>query len=371
MTPLPYDTPVQDVILRIENRLGQNPNVREKVSAVLKNGPKAFRVATLFEIVNPGTQEHHHWCLKITSIDRSKTKGWNVKPEKTVSLDSDDSQELHVLSEILKRARAGEFTGQDGEFHLIPASDMQSIKSVLRAAKGANSQQRMRVVSAVLENLDVESVSASEWLKVFAAGSEGVRRTIAISARLADYRAIRNELESLIDQGDEVSESKVQRLLTDNPWLFGSEYSELLSRRSWTRDEKLDFMLRRTADDFLEIVEIKTPLAQPLFRYDPSHDSYAPSRPLADAVGQVIRYVSETERNRDHIIAHDGCDPLKIRARIIVGRDGNSDQRTALREFNAHLHRIEVLTFDQLLRIADRVLSVFEDKLTGTSPPTA
>jgi hypothetical protein len=49
---------------------------------------------------------------------------------------------------------------------------------------------------------------------------------------------------------------------------------------------------------------------------------------------------------------------------VIIGRDGEVDQQKAHRNFNGHLHRIEVLTFDQLLRIADRVLSVFEDKLT-------
>ena len=145
---------------------------------------------------------------------------------------------------------------------------------------------------------------------------------------------------------------------------YSAAYTELIERRNWTRDQKLDFMLRRTADDYLEIIEIKTPFAQPLFRYDASHDSYAASRPLADAIGQVIRYIEETERNRDHIIAHDeGCDPLKIRARVIIGRDGDEGQQTALREYNSHLHRIEVLTLNQLLRIAERVLSVFEDKL--------
>ena len=113
------------------------------------------------------------------------------------------------------------------------------------------------------------------------------------------------------------------------------------------------------------IIEIKTPFTQPLFRYDTSHDSYAASRPLADAVGQVIRYIEETERNRDHILTHDHCDPLKIRARLIIGSHGDKRQQTTLREFNAHLQRIEVLTFDQLLRIAHRVLSVFEDKPAG------
>ena len=37
------------------------------------------------------------------------------------------------------------------------------------------------------------------------------------------------------------------------------------------------------------------------------------------------------------------------------------DQQAALRNLNAHLNRIEVITYDQLLRIADRVLAVFRD----------
>src|SRR5688500_15769378 len=124
MAPLPYETRVEDVIVRIESKLSQNPNVREKVSAVLKDGPRAFRVATLYEIINADTNEHHHWCLKITSIDRSRTRGWSIKPDKTVSLDNDGSSELHILADILQRARDGGFAGQEGRFHLVRASEM-------------------------------------------------------------------------------------------------------------------------------------------------------------------------------------------------------------------------------------------------------
>ena len=54
-------------------------------------------------------------------------------------------------------------------------------------------------------------------------------------------------------------------------------------------------------------------------------------------------------------------------ARAMVGRADVyvAFYEAALRGLNGHLHRIEVLTFDQLVRIADRVLSIFEDKLNG------
>lgn len=76
-------------------------------------------------------------------------------------------------------------------------------------------------------------------------------------------------------------------------------------------------------------------------------------------LGQVIRYIEEVERNRDSILAKDKEDTLKIRARVIIGRSGDDGDRAALRNLNAHLNRIEVITYDQLLGIAARVLAVF------------
>jgi hypothetical protein len=72
----------------------------------------------------------------------------------------------------------------------------------------------------------------------------------------------------------------------------------------------------------------------------------------------VVRHVLDADRNQ--IIARDKEDTLKIRAKLIIGRDGDEAQQHALRRLNGHLHRIEVLTFDQLLRIAQNVLNYLE-----------
>jgi hypothetical protein len=66
----------------------------------------------------------------------------------------------------------------------------------------------------------------------------------------------------------------------------------------------------------------------------------------------------------------DGKDTNKIRAKIIIGRDGNQAQQQALRRFNGHLHRIEVLTFDQLSCIAGRVVSYLEALVPLREPRT-
>lgn len=354
---LAYDVTPGEVQLRIEAKV-RNPNVGRVVSTILRAGPKSFRFATLYEIIDPASQAHHHWCLKLDSIDRTKRQGWVPKPDRSLTLG--EGNELADLARIIQTALSGGLSHDSGEYALIPAA--AQFRSLLKLAKGAESSQRIKVVQAFMQNLDAESILAEDWLRVFEQGEVVVSQTIAASARLVEYRRVRHRLAGLISDGS-VKEQEIQRLLSDHPWLFGSEYSELLERRNWTRDERLDFMLRRTADNYLEVVEIKTPMKEPLFRHDPSHDSYAPGSALSLAIGQVVNYIDAIERNRDGIIAKDGCDPSKIRARIIIGCDGDLNQQAALRNLNGHLHRIEVVTFDQLLRIADRVLAIFSTEL--------
>jgi Domain of unknown function (DUF4263) len=150
--------------------------------------------------------------------------------------------------------------------------------------------------------------------------------------------------------------------------MFGSEYSELLDRRHWTRDEQQDFVVRRTTDGYIELIEIKTPLGgKNLFNPDPSHQTCYPGVELSKVVGQVMNYIEKLDADRHVIRSVDGEDTAKIRAKIIIGRDGDQEQRAALRRYNGHLHRVEVLTFDQLLRIAERVVGYLEALVSPAS----
>src|SRR5690606_32826532 len=82
-------------------------------------------------------------------------------------------------------------------------------------------------------------------------------------------------------------------------------------------------MLRRTVHNFLETIGIKAAPRESLFRYDNSQGLYYLTSKLTTDTARVIRYIEEVERNRDQIIAKDDEDTLKIRARVIVGRDGD------------------------------------------------
>lgn len=237
-----------------------------------------------------------------------------------------------------------------------------SVQNIASLVQKADSSTKSQFIKAIIEDIsDAEDIPV-DLKNAFESGSVKILESISTSARIVHYCRVLDEFKELVANATS-NETQLQHLLQDNPWLFGSEYSELLDRRSWTRDDRLDFMLRRTVDGYLEIVEIKTPFTDSLFRYDRSHDSYFPSAELSKVIGQVMRYIEEIERDRNSIIAHDGYDPLKVRARIIIGQNGSTEEQKALRNFNAHLTQIEIITFDQLINIGKRVLDVFKDTL--------
>ena len=356
MGMLGSENTLDDIKVRIQESY-KNPNVGKITQVVLKEGPQAFRIATLMEIINPKTKELHHYSLKIDHINSIK-KGWFHKPEKSVRLEGNDPNEIEKLFKFLSAVYKDSFGDVTGDMHIISGSEYAKIENVLEAIPNIADNDKLQLVGSILSHLDSEASSFGDFVSALQGSKSETLHHLAAASKMIEYSHAMNKLKLLVEDAS-TSEATFQKQLEQNPWMFGSEYSEILPRKTWTRDDRLDYMLRKTVDEYLEIVEIKTAFSESLFLHDNSHDSYYPSSKLSTVLGQVTRYIEEVERNRDSIIAIDGSDPLKIRARIIVGRDGNKEQQKALRNFNAHLHRIEIITYDQLIKIAERVLNMF------------
>lgn len=354
---IPYSTSPEEIKVLIKNSV-QKENIGAIHQVTLKEGPRTFKFATIMEIIDPSTNETHHYTLRIDSVDRFKA-GWFGKPNKSLSLSSDDGNEISRLRDFLIAELSGKLKSDEDELHIISSTEFTKLQNLLNYLPDLTSSDQLQLVKTILSNIKSNEINTKNLLQIFDESSGELVKSIGIAAKLIDYKNAYNELSELVSK-NEKSEHKIQKFLESNPWMFGSEYSELLERRKWTRDENLDFMLRRTSDSFLEIIEIKTPNENELLKFDNSHNSYYPSSELSKVIGQVLNYIEKIDRERDSIISKDDCDPLKIRAKIIIGRDGEKTQQDALRSLNSHLHRIEIITFDQLLRIAERVLNIFE-----------
>ena len=363
-------TPEAAAALLIRSTLvdkSRNPDLDTVNSVVFKDGPKVRKLASLTNIIDRSTGEFHHDAVTIETFKKRKGE-WGFVVEHSITLSSEDDDEIQKLLDFLAAVRGGSVPKKSGDYVVVaaPASnaDRAALQELLNKLSASG---RIDVLAEVLENVHHDSGMLSELLDR-AAKHPQLFAEAAAALNLATYKAAVDTLQGLIASKGKVLEAEFQRLLKENPWMFGSEYSEILDRRKLTRDEQQDFVVRRTTDGYIELIEIKTPLeGRPLFRHDESHNSFYAGSELSRVVGQVQNYLEKLDRARDTIFANDGEDTTKIRAKIIIGCDGDKDQQNALRRFNGHLHRIEVITFDQLLKIAQRVLDYLEGALRPNS----
>jgi len=302
------------------------------------------------------TQEFHHNSVTIDTFEHTKAD-WKRRPSRQLTLTDENDNEILALqmflSSVLDQAlRSQERAGK----YLVMRIDNGKLTEVQarELLKIVSSDDRAKQLLLALESVN-NSPEALWTLATTASSEPRLAGLTAAALNVAKFTHAHGELKRLIEVN--AAEYEFQRHLADNPWLFGSEYSALLDRSRWTRDEQQDFMLRRTVDGYLEVIEIKTPLnGTPLLRFDQSHGSYYAVSDLSRVQGQVTKYLQRLDDQRLSIAVTDEERILKARAKIIIGRNGDQQQVEALRQYNSHLHRIEILTFDQLLQIGERVL---------------
>lgn len=355
----PANLSLDDLLVRVANT-HHNPNIGKVYSAKLREGKQTSRIAVLREILNSKTGEFHHYSLTISSYKLLKA-GWYAEKERSITIESGKDDEINKLIHFLNSILQDAFPSDSGEYHILNAKASSGIKTLIELAEETDNKGKLELLQVLLQSAAVKSANMEKLVSVLQSSSTEVIQNIATASKLIEYRRAYEYFEKLVAEFCD-KEQLLQNHLKENPWLFGSEYSVLLDRRKWTRDDNLDFMLRRTTDGYLEIIEIKTPFNKEIMLHDGSHNSYYPSNKLSMTIGQVQRYISEIEKNRSAIIAQDNEDPFKIRARLIIGRDGDKKHQEALRDFNSHQNRLEILTFDQLLRIGKRTLDVFESE---------
>jgi hypothetical protein len=366
MSPIPHDGPngsdgpsgrPEPLVVDSRNVNPQkNPNLKSVHSVMLKDGPRCRKSAKFLTIRNQHNGEVHHHALQIETEMMSKV-GWVPDDKHSIGLSTEEGDEIQKLVDFIALNRGGGPLA-DGRYVVFPArgNDADALAQVV---EDADANGKIDVLSAVL-NRAIESPELFQVLLDRVRANPKAFVEAAAALKVAAYQKAISDLETLIATPG-TRESAYQCLLEENPWMFGSEYSELLDRRRWTRDENQDFVLRRTADSFIEVIEIKTPLdRRPMFSFDRSHNTYYAGNDLSRVLGQVQNYLEKLDADRDRIRANDKEDTLKIRAKIIIGMDVDGEQKLALRRLNGHLYRIEVMTFDQLLRIAKRVVSYLE-----------
>jgi len=217
----------------------------ELANQILKDGKRSIKRAVAWEIRDPKTGQDHHLALKLeTHRYQAKGRTWVIDEHNTVTLDSDDQiTRLAAFLNSLSEARGGHFRGK---ILLTPVRSEQNAVQIRRALDLLTTSDRAKLLLDLLETIRGDSNTLKSLTDAARASPDGLRAAVA-AINIGRFESTLAKLTRLIEQN--AGEGAFQRLLTDNPWLFGAEYSKRDSRRWFTRDQQQDFMLRRTVDD--------------------------------------------------------------------------------------------------------------------------
>lgn len=186
----------------------------------------------------------------------------------------------------------------------------------------------------------------------------------------------RNKIAELaaLAAADGTTETEMHQAIGTNYWIFGSQYVRIAPRRGFVPLDQYDYALVHP-DESIHIIELKGPGCS-LVRKHRNH--YIVSNDVHEAVSQCLNYLraldelgmalETTYRNELGL----NIDFRRARGTVIIGHSKSADTgspeefhlQQTIRSYNAHLSRIQVITYSDLLDTAARALRFeINDKL--------
>jgi len=182
------------------------------------------------------------------------------------------------------------------------------------------------------------------------------------------FRLAKQELERLIAENP--IEGVFQRWFEENDWVFGTEYVERWTKgnRRITADSSIDLMFI-AVDGFADIFELKRP-GPTVFIQPADRNFLVPSSDLNAAFGQAVHYLAEADNYVSNNLMR-GVPLYRPRVRLVIGRSNGwtEEHWKAYRDTTAAWHRIELLTYDMVLRRIDLLIATMTRELRTKTVP--
>jgi len=168
-------------------------------------------------------------------------------------------------------------------------------------------------------------------------------------SRIPQYREDLTEFKRLLRSSKR--ESELHEFLREHTWIFNPIYISAKSEARIGFTTRSDFLLQRY-DGYYDVMELKK-----------SADSIFTKGRLSaktkNAVSQMIKYLFNTEHYY-HILKEYHIDTLKASGTIVIGRTGDEETMKNLRLHNFYLNHMRIISYDELIEVAERSLKTFE-----------
>ncbi|WP_343450167.1 Shedu anti-phage system protein SduA domain-containing protein [Micromonospora oryzae] len=241
------------------------------------------------------------------------------------------------------------------EMKRLAITDVAGAAGVFEVSRSTN-EQAIWMTEVLLDRLHTGD-SGVGVTPTAEASAEEIADVVLLRAR---RRALR-ELDAVV-LNRHSSERDLQRALEKNLWIFGgTQLADRLGPRRISRGIELDLTLLRP-DGTVHVVELKRAAVALLTH---QRGRWVPTNEVHRAVAQAMNYLVVLDEDRARLV-EQGIDVRRASAVVIIGHPqfeeeaSENEVDTALRVYNSHLSRVEVVTYKQVVDRADRVLRLVE-----------
>lgn len=309
---------------------------------ILKDKVRTVTRAAFWKIPHH-TQEEEDICLKIGRYNK------NVGQPETIEC-SDPKSELTLDNEefksLLRFIEENHEPFKQGVKRYIPIDQKFDPKSLTHLKAIFDNPNKQKVLDFIATN----NILPDDLI----AGLQSQARMKAVT-----------EFELMLNKN--LVEQKWQEWFTKNDWVLCSEFVRIIDEREIDTANIADYLME-AYDGFLDIIEIKRPDSRLKFWADIlDHGNYVPSSDLIKAITQATKYIYEVEREANSVKFLErvgNVKTIKPRCILIFGRshDWIDTQKEAYRILNSSYHNLSIMTYDQVLSRAKRILRLDESE---------
>ncbi|MEU5135585.1 MULTISPECIES: Shedu anti-phage system protein SduA domain-containing protein [Streptomyces] len=321
----------------------------------IKSGPRVYKRASISVYGSPTSGEIKKEELRLESFARKI--GSN-------EFDFDNPKDRWFCEngeiERLVAFLSGAFSTA-GRYRLI---DTASASTTILSLLDSGDLDPGTLGEALAEHGDLKEVISA--LTASASGLHAVE-----VATIARRRGVLTDLKRLAVQSD-TTETDMQGALEGHTWIFGGQYIGIAHRRNLAMLDEHDIPLVEP-NGALHIVELKGPKIKDLVKRYRNH--LIVGNEVHQAVGQLMNYLKQLDQQgaameqvfrNEHGVEYDMS---RLCGTVIIGHSHHvSDYAKksidqAIRTFNSHLTRVQVLTYEDLLDRAEMALRFEEGSL--------
>jgi len=348
MSPLDPIAASDALTVRLNN--SRLPKGGKKIkSVVVKQGPQTFKSVSLLEFGKPDSDEVTKRELRVQSW-KAKQTGSGIDFTETENAWHCEDEEIDKLAAFV----SGE-ASEEGRYRRVGNAASQIIDAIEAGNVSADD------LVAVLTSLLTQPKTTHEL-----AQSDPAEKLAAVVG-IARHSKTLDELDVLLAD-ESVTETNLQAVLEKDWWIFGGRFIDRASRRALTVLDQIDVPLIR-ADGVLHIVELKGARIPRLVINHRNHVIVGPE--VNAAVGQVMNYLKSLDEQRATILTELGIDCRRAFATVVIGDPrwvsdiAEEDVADAIRTYNSHLTRIEVITYSDLVRDSRRAIELHQELAQG------